>query len=205
MLLMHGKNQIKIAISGKRRTGKDTVALLIAKHLGLSSEEYKISGFADKIKETFKTMMPWIDDEHLYGKSELRENLVSKNNRFEDGDGKNLTVRRGLTDIGKLGRLYNPNLWVIHLNNDFIASQDKRLYIITDIRMINEFDYAKKLGFYTIRIKRTVKDNNVSSDISEIEQEEIPDSAFDTIIQNDYSFETLSDSVGQMVSKVRLK
>ena len=198
-------NQIKIAISGKRRTGKNTVASLIVEHLGLKPEEYKIAAFANKIKETVKGILPWVSDEFLYGKSELRENLVANEGDFFDGNGNPLTIRKTCTDIGKLGRLYNNNLWIMHLDNDFQCSRDKKLYIISDCRMINEFNYVRDEGFYTVRVKRSIPDNINSLDVSEIEQEEIPDSAFDTIIQNDYSFDTLSSDVAQMISKVRLK
>lgn len=198
---MFGNKQIRVGISGQKETGKSTTASLISKYLELGENDIKVAAFADKLKEVFKSMVPWAKDECLYGESELREQAIGS--QFTNQDGSPLTHRQGLTSLGKLGRAWCPDLWIMHLDIDFCASQDKKLFIAFDCRMINEFQYLKKNDFYLIRVKR--KNISKSSDISETQQEEIPDSAFDWVINNDYSLDELSDEVRRIVEQLRLK
>jgi hypothetical protein len=194
-------NQIRIAISGKKRTGKNEVSSLLVKHLGLIEGEYKITAFADRIKETICTMLPWVRYDYLYGASELREKPID--NDLRNDDGTLLSHRQAITDLGKLGRKYDGNLWIRHLDTDFQLSGDRQLYIVPDQRFVNEFQYLKKNGFYMVRVLR--KGLTQGTDISETQQEEIPDSAFDWVIHNDCSLDVLSDEVKRIVEVVRLK
>jgi hypothetical protein len=95
---MLGDSQIRIALSGKQRVGKNTVASLIIKYLELKEQEYKLGAFADRIKETVSVMLPWARYDYLYGASELREKPIDNNLRNEDGT--LLSHRQAITDIG---------------------------------------------------------------------------------------------------------
>src|SRR5271165_4803636 len=198
-------NQIRIALSGKARVGKDTVAKLIIQHLKLDRYEYKIRAFADPMKEIIKIMFPNANDECLYGASELRGEIISDQFLNRDFHRKSLTYRNALTDIGRYAREYNENIWVsnldYNLNNPF--NKRKTAYIVSDCRFVNEFNYLRDNGFYLIRVLR--KDIDRGFDVSEVEQEQISDESLDKVIYNDYSIEVLSEEVKQLVDKLRIK
>lgn len=158
---------MKIAISGKAKSGKDTLAnLLIAENPLLSAY-----GFADRIKSTVKIMFPQMNDENLWGESSLREEIVP---------GTNLTYRQTLLDLGKLGRSYHSDFWI---NSTFAGLKDPNNVIIKDLRFENEYKSLKDNGFFLVRIKR--KDHSIINDVSDTEQDNITDDMFDFIIEND--------------------
>lgn len=196
-------NQIRIALSGKAKVGKDTVARLILRHLQLNRDECRIRAFADPMKEIIKIMFPNADDECLYGASELRGNVISDIFLNKDFHRKPLTYRNALTDIGKHAREYNENIWITNLDNDLERSYYKKIYIVSDCRFINEFNYLRNNGFYLIRVLRKGIDSGI--DVSEVEQEQIPNESFDKVIHNDYSIDILSEEVRQLVEQLCIK
>jgi hypothetical protein len=184
---MFGK-QWKIAISGKARAGKNTIASLLVEHMNLDDTNSKIIALADPMKRIAKAIFPEARDECLFGPSELRSQIIS--NKYVDKMGNPLTHRQFLIDLGAFARLYNDNVWLHLLVEDARTSKDKLAYIVSDVRFINEFKFLKDSGFYMIRILRDESTN--IDDISEIEQDSIPNSDFDRIIHNNYSLESLS-------------
>lgn len=210
---MIGNRQLRIGLSGKAKTGKNTVADLIVTHLDLNRDEYRIRAFADPMKEIMKIMFPGADNECLYGASELREKVISNKFLNRDFHRKPLTYRSGLTDIGKYAREYNENIWIYNLDYDLnnwvpnidrtSSSRYKSAYIVSDCRFINEFNYLREQGFYLIRILR--KGTNSGIDVSEVEQEQIPNESFDKVIHNDYSIDVLSEEVRQIINELCIK
>lgn len=194
-------NQLRIAISGKARTGKNTVADLIIKHLNLKESEYRIRAFADPMKQIIEVMFPNASKECLYGASELRSNVIE--DFYRSDDGKLLTYRTALTDIGKKARQYNQNIWVYNFHKDLLAHTHVHAYVASDLRFINEFNYLKEQDFYLIRVLRD--GTSVGTDVSETEQEQISDDKFDRVIHNDFSIETLSWEVLQTIYDARIK
>jgi hypothetical protein len=190
--------QYKIGISGKKKSGKNTLGSLIIGNLKLKNSEYLIKGIADPIKKIAEHMFPEINKEHLYGISELRENIIS--DKFLDYNNNILTVRQILKDIGKLGRSYNDDLWINLLIYDYLHASDRKCYIVSDIRMKNEFQKLKENKFFMIRIKRN--SYIIDNDISEMQQEEILDNEFDFVIENNGSIEDLNNKIKQIISKI---
>jgi hypothetical protein len=186
----------KIAISGKARAGKNTVAEMLTQSL-----EYpfsKIVALADPMKHIVKTMFPEAKNECLYGPSELRSEIIDP--KYLNIDGLPLTYRQALIDLGAHGRRYNSNIWLNVLVQDANRSQDINTYIVSDVRFINEFKYLKESGFSMIRILR--RDSTHINDISEIEQESIKDSEFDYVIYNDGTFDELRQQVRNIAHKL---
>lgn len=190
-------NQIRIAISGKARSGKNLIADLIVKHFNIENNEFKIRAFADPMKQIAKIMFPNADENCLYGASELRENIIDT--LHKDINDNYLTYRMFLTDLGKFGRNYNNNKWISTLDYDLNKSQDKKLYIVSDLRFIEEYNYLLNQGFYMIRVIRN--GINSGNDISEIEQDKIPNEKFNKLIYNNFSIDVLSDEIKQLVSQ----
>jgi len=191
--------QIKIAISGKASAGKNTIANLLVEHFGFSEDRCKIVALADPMKNIIKIMFPAAEDKCLFGASEFRSQIISPD--YLDQDKNALTYRRALVDLGKFGRQYNTNIWLKCLTENAKNCTDKLLYIAADCRFINEYQHLKEAGFYMIRVKR----DNCSQidDVSETEQDQMPDSNFHYIIDNNGTIEELSQQVIKIVNNIK--
>lgn len=179
----------RFAILGKANSGKNTVGKLIKKQFKL--EPCKYIAFADPIKKIAKLMFPSIPERFLTGSSKFRSEIIP--NAFKNG--KPLTIRQLLIDIGNGAREYDPDIWIKALNQTLEKNKDSSI-IITDERFRNEFDFLKKMGFTQIRIYR--EDCSNINDISETGQDEISDSEFDYIIYNNKSIKKLKEDISKI-------
>lgn len=191
----------KIAVSGKAKSGKDTLSEFLRdeiedyywRTLGISRFSEKIA-FADPIKEIILKMYPNLNPEFLYGSSEHRNQIIPGS--FKDG--KPLTIRQCLQDIGEGFKIYNPKIWINivdgKINN---LSNEYCLVVVSDLRFIDELTYLKSQGFIFIRIKRNEAED--LNHISEKQQDQILDQEFDFIINNDGTLNDLNDQVIRMV------
>jgi hypothetical protein len=184
---------LKIAVSGKAGSGKNTVASVIVKDiLKLAPDEYRIAAFADKIKELTTSFFPGCDQEALYGASELRQKQIESDiNEIIDTVA---TYRKVTLDIGKLGRTYSPSFWVGHAALKYLSAPPTlRAYMIADLRFIEEYKWLRAAGFNLIRVKR----NNLIKidDISETEQDKLSDDMFDLIVENNGTIEDLRNTL----------
>ena len=194
----------KIAISGKLNSGKNTVAKFLSKYfkkkLGENNFKTKIVAFADPIKQIAMLMFPNTEKKYWFGSSKLREEYIPFLNK------KNLTYRKILLNLGKLGRSYNENLWLDILFSNIVKYNSKyNLLIVSDVRFKNEFDALNKNGFITIRICGKSDIDKLSTDISEIEQDNIKDNQFNFVINNKSSLKDLEYKVNLMVNKIIAK
>lgn len=189
----------KIAISGKANSGKNTIASMFVEILKSDNSKEKIVALADPMKRIVKIMFPEALDDCLYGPSELRSNIISE--KFIDKNGKPLTYRQALIDLGAFGRQYNSDIWLNSLVEDANKSNDIDTYIASDIRYCNEFYYLKNADFIMIRILRN--DCMKIDDSSETEQDLIPNYDFDFIINNDQTIEKLHDTVMSIGIKIK--
>jgi hypothetical protein len=170
----------KIAISGKANSGKNTVGDLFKYHLLVRETAARVYAFADPIKEIVMTMFPGAERNSLFGASKLRSNIIP---------GTTITYRQSLLDIGKLGRSYDPEIWVKKFEQDFYKNTQFDLYMVTDLRFPEEFKRVSEMGFVKVRIKRD--DHLVIKDVSETSQDSITDSAFDFVIDNNGTLDDL--------------
>lgn len=193
-----GKWQDKLAISGKARAGKNTVASFFADNVKFKNSKEKIVALADPMKFLVKTMFPEARKECLYGPSELRAEIIS--DKYKDRYGKPLTHRQALLDIGAYGRKYNNDIWLHLLVEDANNSKDINTYIVSDVRFLNEFYYLKKSGFIMIRVLRN--EHTKINDPSELEQDAIPNSEFNYIIDNNGTLDDLEKEVSEVSLKM---
>ncbi len=191
---------LSIAISGRAKSGKNTIASILARDIfQLKEYQYTISAFANKIKELTEIMFPGCDLDALYGASELRQNKIkcALSSEFET------TYRQVNIDLGKLGRTYTSHFWVSHIENEYSQlGKEKKLYIIADARFREEMDWLKENKFKLIRVKRN--DAMFIDDISETGQDSIADSEFDYIINNNNSLDYLVDEMREIFKDYRI-
>lgn len=185
--------KLKIAISGKARSGKNTLAEQIIEIL---EQDCKTFAFADPVKEIVMIMFPTSNPEHLWGPSEFRSTLLP---------GTEFSYRDLLLELGALGRRYCQNAWI----NATMSIVDKYLFdhnnaIISDVRFLNELQAVKENGFYTIRIIRPENSYNID-DISEKDLDDVPDGEFDFVLVNDGSLEELNTKTRDLLHSIRNK
>ena len=200
---------IKIAISGKAQTGKDTSSNLIKLALQKNKIDVNTIAFATPIKEMLMIMFPNLNRKYVFGSSELRSKIIP--GAF-DKDGNPLTIRRALLDIGTLlGRSYKDDVWLNVIDTtikDLIKRQRKSRFlgpynqaiIVNDLRFLNEFNYLKKKEFCLVRIKR--QSNTLINHSSETDQEQIMDNEFDFVIDNNKTLKHLKSQVDDLVSNI---
>ncbi len=185
---------IKIAITGKANTGKNTVSKLIVKDLPYIRAKYL--AFADPIKEMIRIAYPELPRKWLYGSSKFRAMAIP--GAFKDGVP--LTVRQCLIDIGNdFGRANKPDIWLRNFDVRFNkqVKANRGVVIVTDCRFRNEFDHLKSLGFYQIRLMR---DSHLKiDDISETNQDGIRDDEFNHVIHNNSTLAHLEAEAKKIV------
>jgi hypothetical protein len=190
----------KLAISGKMRAGKNTVASIIVEKMQYPTNQVKIVGLADPMKHMVKTMFPEASTDYLFGPSELRAQPISP--QYLDANGNVLTHRQALLDLGAFGRKYNKDIWLNCLVEDAKTAKDISLYIVPDVRFVNEFNYLKQAGFTMIRVRRD--GGATANDISETEQDAISDSEFDFVIENNASLNDIRNIVAELlISRIK--
>ena len=188
---------ISIALSGKARSGKDTVAKMFANLL--SESKPRIEALANPMKQIIEIMFPGSSKECLYGASELRASVISNN--YTDKHGKPLTYRQALLDMGAFARRYNEDIWLHCLLEG--VKKDTNATIVSDIRRKNEFNFFKKHNFTMIRVVRDTYTR--IDDLSETEQDLITNDEFSFIIDNNSTLETLFSQVKDIVRHIQDK
>lgn len=121
-------------ISGKARTGKDTVALILKSLLSKTKFDTRIKSLGEPIKEI---------NQIINGTSPHKN-------------------RKSLVSIGQGFRERDPNIWIkvwlrraleeiVYLTQDY-------LFIVPDVRQPNEFEFFKSLGATTFKVQSPEED-----------------------------------------------
>ncbi|MBT2654206.1 AAA family ATPase [Bacillus sp. ISL-18] len=120
---INGKLVVKIALCGKMRSGKDTVANFLR-------EKHKFTGFrfSEGIWETIRLLY-----RQVYAK------------RHEE------KPRKLLQDIGQKMREVDPDVWVNYTFNKIEEVRANRV-VVSDLRQPNEFNELKQQGFFIVRV-----------------------------------------------------
>lgn len=209
---------IIVGISGKISSGKDTAAAVMTDDFG-----FKKVAFADELK---RTAMRWFGFTplQLWGPSELR---ALKSPKFPDGP----TARQVTQFLGtEVGRKLYEELWVSLLGETCarlavgMPSSSNLSYdyhpvrglfvregwwpppagiVIPDVRFPNEIAAVKDWGGVLIRVERqTDRDDEASQHASETEQDLIPNSVFDAVIENNTTIEDYKEKVQDFIYEV---
>jgi phosphomevalonate kinase len=160
-----------IGISGKKKSGKDTVATLLAARIGKSAVRYH---FADALKQEVALM---------YGVTV--DYLESHKDNFR------LILQGHGTDYRR--QLYGHDYWIRKM--DAAAEQfqrvGKQVLIIPDVRFLNEAEWVRKQGGSVIRINRWY-DDTTDKHPSEVE---LDNYKFDHVIENNGTLKELLTKV----------
>ena len=183
---------LKIAVSGKAKSGKDTFSNLLMSSLinniGESFNGARSFSFADPIKKIIKIMFPKTKNKYLYGPSEYRETVIP--GAFFNGQP--LTYRILLQNLGtEVAQGYKKDIWLDALDTKLKKAEKKdiSLFVITDLRFLHEYNYLRNNNFVIIRVLR--KNINTMVHKSETEQDILKNTDFDYVIDNNGSIEDL--------------
>jgi hypothetical protein len=194
-----------IGISGKKGSGKNTVASII-QYLTCGSKlsfkdfqevdmlhfhKWDIVAFADKLKEITARLLDvdytLLDD----------QDFKSKALWVHPNSGIDITPRYVLQFLGtELGRELHPDIWIKALINSHPRNIFKNL-IITDVRFPNETKFIKENKGIIIRVNRPglVSNDTHSSETS------LDNYNFDIVIENDSTVENLIEKVKDVLTK----
>lgn len=117
------RNNKRISVYGKMRSGKDTVADLITLKGGVLTTQI---AYGDKMKEHYHSIFGY------------------------NGSEKD---REGYQWFGQAMRSWVPSIWVDSLEATIRNIDDGRRIIVTDMRQPNEFDHLKERGFIMIKVE----------------------------------------------------
>jgi hypothetical protein len=202
----------KLAIHGKAKTGKNTVAKLI--HEICDYDVYE-TAFAFPVKNELINLFG-IHQDYLFGPSQERQ-------EFYDPI-KEITYRDLLIEFGQYCKKYDPDIWIKKTEKNILKSyfspalkevpfkikdmceintcyrsKEYKLILITDLRFMREFEWLKKEGFKLLKLTRSNNDY-FNNDVSEIDLDNLTD--FDFQIENDSSIEDLNEKVKLLLSKL---
>ena len=180
---------MKIALSGKQLSGKDTVADYLCNNYGFKKES-----FAKPIKELAKSYFGLSHEDVYYNKPDK--------------------ARKVLQMIGNIGRLVDEDFWVdktlreIHKHDTIMKEKGKeqRRFVISDLRFKHELEKLKKEGFITIRIEapRDIREKrgelSNGNDISETDLDEV---VMDYTFTNDSDLDKLYSLVDSIMDDLK--
>lgn len=134
---------IKIALTGKMRSGKDTVYSILAEELGLAIEKRaKRNGEVNVVNS----------HQHTFGEQLKKYAELLFPDQFVNG-GK---PRKLFQDFGQAMRKIDENIWVNKADqaiaNQLKLNADIYISFITDLRQPNEYAYCRDNNYTIIRI-----------------------------------------------------
>ena len=167
---------ILISLSGKKHSGKTTVAELMSAY---SNHNCELAGWADALK-----------DEVCKAMGITRLQLETHKEQYR------LILQGWGTDFR---RKQDPNYWIKQLAEK-INTSEKALFIVHDTRFCNELQFIKDVGGFLIRVVRPgEKSNDAHSSETELD-----DSTFERTIVNDGSLEQLNEKVIKLMKEIKL-
>jgi hypothetical protein len=174
-----------ILLHGKKRVGKDTTASFLKEELdaeiiSLSKPMKKIA--ADTLQLNLEAV------EQLKNKEDIK---IFKTEVTE------LSMRDVLQNLGQSVKKHiYPNIWAM-LTEQIIANSNKNVFVITDIRLAEEYNYFiskygknKQYKLASIKIKRTTDNSD-----THLTEQGLPDDLFTTIIDNDGLIPELQEKI----------
>lgn len=168
-----------ICISGKARSGKDTIGGMIKETLEGEGHSVLVAHYADLVKYICKQFFGW--------------------NGLKDEQGRAILQYVG-TDVV---RAQNQNYWVDFIVDILNLFHDEWDYvIIPDTRFPNEIERLKERGFdvISVRINRSGFDNGLTQEQKNHPSETSLDNAtFDFIIDNSGSVSELEEKIYKFV------
>jgi hypothetical protein len=182
-----------IALVGKKRAGKDTVANYLQQRLN-----FVRYGFADPIRNMCKDIFLWNDDWIENHKEEIDYRWGISYRQVAQKIGTELFQYRLREELPEFDQVVNNKLWVKRFIELYRMNPEKK-YVISDCRFEHEEIELRNLGAIFIRILRkdtdTVQDNHPSETY-------IDSIKYDYILNNDADKEYLYTQVGLVIRNI---
>ena len=201
-----------IGISGKKRSGKDTISNFL-----IDNYDFIKYGFADPIKDIAKIIFGFTD-EQLYGN--LKEKIddrwgISPRNFFQkfgteygrcifqehfpeifDNHNKKTLNKKTLN---------KKTLWVLVFKKWYlkkIKENPSIKIVINDVRFIDEYNCIKELGGYILKVERNnlIVDQHISENDLDKSFENDKTLEYDTIIENNGTLQDLYDKIIEIIN-----
>lgn len=191
-----------IALYGKKRSGKNTVANAIRQYVGQHKLLWKIKevSFAKPLRQILGILYD-LSDEFLYDDSSKDKLVdVTWEELKLDSNGKKgqMTLRELLQVFGTdvLRKLWSEDIWAqIPFRKPY---SDNTLVLITDARFENELRMCKKYGGINFHIKRP---GQKQEDTHASENQQIPAELFDFTIIGKEGIPALTEQVHDLLAE----
>lgn len=172
-----------LGIAGKKYSGKNTVADIIARQCSIVTSNQRIIpvtqlAFANELKDDMCDMLGVTRSEIENDKAMYREMLQAYGVYMRNKYGEDYWVENCLKEVQ-----YNGHL-----------------YVITDVRFPNEYNRIKQLGGNVIVVAR-----NIKSDDTHISETALDGYEFDATIINNGTLEDLNKEVSEVITKLKIK
>jgi hypothetical protein len=137
-----------IALCGKARSGKDTVAAHLVAHHG-----YTRLAFADPLKDMALSVDPLIPTEwNGGGYAHVRLSTLVQSLGWDYAKGKYPEVRRVLQHMGQTVRERDRSFWIRALLRSAVMIDGP--IVVTDVRYPNEYSAMQRAGLIPVRVSR---------------------------------------------------
>jgi hypothetical protein len=172
---------IIIGLSGKKRSGKNTVAKLIATATSLRVKEF---AFADPLKHEV-----------------CKACGISRTILEENKDNFRLILQGWGTDFRR--KMHGDDYWIkktglaLHTS---VMSDQADIYVFTDLRFTNEANFLRDCGAVIVRVNRDL--STVDEHSSEVD---LDGYRFDFVINNSSTLNNLASDVRMLLSNLHIK
>ena len=183
-----------IALSGKKGSGKDTVANMLEYYFKDYHHQrlHKVA-FADPVRE-IASIIASTPQVHFIDRYWKEQPVSSSDKR---------SPREYLRLVGQsLKSALGSDVWIRVMDTRVFTFNTKNC-VITDVRFRNELDYVKEKGAFLIKIERDGCEGD--DDVSETEMDGFKDEEFDLIIKNNGTREELSETISNFVKNLKIK
>ena len=191
-----------IAITGKKGSGKDTLADII-----VNEYDFIKYSFGDDIKLISKILFNF-NNEQLYGnkKDIIDDNWHITPREFFQKFGTDYIQNifpKTFPNIFNKGNIDNKEFWLKKFELWYLnEKRNKKIFfvVISDLRFIHEYNYIKKLGGYIIKIERDNLNDNINTEhISENELDNFTNDKFNYVIKNNGSINDLENIIKKIM------
>jgi dephospho-CoA kinase len=152
-----------IGITGKKRSGKDTIGEYLIKEHGF----IRLS-FADALKDLSRIVFGF-NDEQLYGDKKEIVDEYWKHTPREILQKLGTEIFR--IEVPKVLSNIDKNIWVNVVERkmlNILKENKDAKFVITDVRFSNELEFLKKYDGISIRVNRDLENNDFSNHESEL-------------------------------------
>lgn len=197
-----------IVLSGKKCVGKDTVADEMKHQIFMHYAKMGVPN--NQIVTALKTPLAMpikriVSDMTGFTISVLDKHKEMPLKHFTEYES-DKSPRDFYKEVGdKLGEMFGKECFVKHIVREIQEWQQEiaEHFIIPDMRFDFEFEYLKKLqDIVFIRVKRDIPNNDTHP--SETSLDNVPDSEFDYVIENNQNLLFLKEEVERILKEIKI-